>query len=69
MRYEITDSTEVLLFIDPQAEPVLAQPYDPATGNAFKGAADAEKWAKAQVKAWQDSQLPADYVAPVPTES
>lgn len=69
MVYEINEALEVSLFIPAQAEPVLFQPYDPTTGSAFKNKADAEKWAKAQAKAWTDAQQPADYVVPAPTES
>ncbi len=67
MRYQITDNNEVLCFIDPQPNPVLSQPYDPETGNAFATKAAAEKWAKAQVKVWEESQPEPDFVVPVPT--
>lgn len=46
MRYEITDENVVLIFIDPQAVPVLYQPYDPAgDGSPFRSKEEAEKWA------------------------
>jgi hypothetical protein len=57
MRYEIDENNAVLCFIDPQPQPVLFQPYDPAgDGKGFKSKADAEKWAKAYVNAWEVEQ-------------
>lgn len=57
MRYEIDENNAVICFIDPQVEPVLYQPNDPATANqSFKTKADAEKWAKAYVKFWEAEQ-------------
>ena len=71
MRYEIDDNNAVLCFIEPQTAPVLFQPYDPSgDGSAFKTKAEAEKWAKAYVKAWEAEQVElAKLPAVIPVES
>lgn len=63
MRYEITEENVVLVFREPQIEPVLSQPYDPAgDGSPFKTKAAATKWAT-------DFIAMAEAQEPVPTES
>lgn len=67
MRIQVEVKTNnVKIYVDGQVEPVIDQPFDPSTGQAFNSEAAAARWAEELVAGW-DTATPA--IEPVAAET